>query len=459
MAFQRKKVQKRQVKKPEKRKYRRYTFQSPRGMKDILPSDYLYYDYIIQQARKILPFYGFKRMEPPLLEKAELFQKGVGAHTDIVEKEMYVLRTKDKGEFLALRPEYTAGIVRAYIENGMSNWIQPVKLYSFGPVFRHEKPQAGRYRQFYQLNVEAIGEEDPVIDGEVILVAKVFLESLGFKSSQLRLRINSIGCAECRPAYKRALKKYYRRYQKEIGPLGRKHLQNNPLRLLDCKDPRCRRFQEGAPPSLDYLCPNCKEHFKKVLEILDSLNVSYILDKTLVRGLDYYTKTVFEFELENKKESEEEENERKRKEHLSLAGGGRYDDLVKIFGGPDTPAVGVAFGIERIIEHLKKEKKITFPRPRVFLVQIGDTAQRKAITLLEKFRRENVPLAENLGKSSLRAQLRSADRLNVDYTLILGQKEVLDGMIILRDMKSGIQELLPLETIVSTIKKRLHQKS
>jgi len=453
-----KKAPKKKTKKQEKRGRRQQHFQSPRGMKDILPQEYLYYDYIIQQARKILPFYGFKRIEPPLLEKARLFQKGVGAHTEVVEKEMYVLRTKDEGELLALRPEYTAGIVRAYIENGMVNWMQPVKLYSFGPVFRHEKPQAGRYRQFYQLNLEVIGEEDPIIDGEVILVAKVFLESLGFKPSQLRLRINSIGCAECRPAYERALKKYFRRYKKEIGPLGRKHLQNNPLRLLDCKDPRCLRFQRGAPPSLDYLCPACKEHFKKLLEILDSLNIPYLLDKTLVRGLDYYTKTVFEFELVNEKESKKEEDEGIAQKHLSVAGGGRYDDLVKMLGGPDTPAVGVAFGIERIIENLKKEKKIAFPHPRVFLVQIGDTAQRKAITLLEKFRRENILVAENLGKASLRAQLKSADKLGVDYTLILGQKEVLDGMIILRDMRSGIQELLPLETIVLAIKKRLRQK-
>ncbi len=451
------KIVSRKTKMPAKKQYRHHSFQSPRGIKDILPADYLYYDYIIQQARKIFPFYGFKRMEPPLLEKAALYQRGVGTHTEVVEKEMYLLRTKDTGEFLALRPEYTAGIVRAYIENGMSNLMQPVKLYSFGPVFRHEKPQAGRYRQFYQLNLEAIGEEDPILDGEIILAAKVFLESLGFKSSHLRLKINSIGCSQCRPLYKKALKKYFSKHKKEIGPLGRKHLKENPLHLLDCKDERCRRFQEDAPPSLDYLCPDCKEHFKKLLEILGSLNIPYVLDKTLVRGLDYYTKTVFEF-VEEEQENDTMNHEERNKKSLSLAGGGRYDDLVSVLGGPATPAVGVAFGVERIIEALKKKgKTIDFSRPKIFFVQIGDTAQRKAITLLESFRRNNIPLAESLGKSSLRAQLRNADRLGVDYTLILGQKEVLDDMIILRDMRSGIQELLPLETIVSVIKKRLHR--
>ncbi len=443
-------------KKVEKRKYRRKVFQSIRGMRDILPSDCVYYDYILQQAKKIFNFYGFKRMEPPILERLELFTKGVGVNTEIVEKEMYTLKTKDEGEILALRPEYTAGIARAYVENGMSNLVQPVKLYSFGPVFRHEKPQAGRFRQFYQLNLEAIGEGDPVIDVEVILAAKAFLESLGLKSSQLRLKINSIGCSICRPGYIKALKKYYSKHLKEICTLCQERLKTNPLRLLDCKNEKCQPFKEEAPFSLDYLCPDCREHFKKVLEVLDSLDVPYALDKTLVRGLDYYTKTVFEFFAVE--EYKNEEGIIQEKKTLAVAGGGRYDDLIKIFGGSEKPAVGVAFGVERLISVLKqKEKKIISPQPLVFLVQIGDTAQRKALSILEEFRHENIALAENLGKSSLRAQLQNADKLNVHYALILGQKEVIDGMIILRDMRSGVQELIPLTSVISVIKKYLRQ--
>jgi len=444
--------------KVEKRRYQRKAFQSARGMRDILPADYVYYEYVLQQAKKIFNFYGFKRMEPPILEKKELFIKGVGSNTEIIEKEMYILKTKGEGETLALRPEYTAGIVRSYVENGMFNWAQPVKLYSFGPVFRHEKPQAGRFRQFYQLNLEAIGEEDPVIDVEVILAAKAFLESLGFKSSQLRLKINSIGCSICRPGYIKALKKYYSKHLKDICVFCRKRFKDNPLRLLDCKNEKCQSFQEGAPFSLDYLCPDCREHFKKVLEVLDSLDVPYILDKTLVRGLDYYTKTVFEFfVVEEHKDEEGKINEEKT---LALAGGGRYDDLIKTFGGPEKPAVGVAFGVERLISLLKKrEKKIVLSQPSVFLVQIGDTAQRKALSILEEFRRENIVLAENLGKSSLRAQLKNADKLNVRYALILGQKEVLDGMIILRDMRSGVQELIPLTSVISVVKKYLRKNT
>ena len=426
------------------------SYQSPRGMKDILPVDYKYYDYILRQAQKVLSFYGVQRIETPILEKAELYQKGIGAHTDMVETEMYILKTKDSGELLALRPEYTAGIVRAYIENGMTNWMQPVKLYSFGPVFRHEKPQQGRYRQFYQLNIENIGSPSAITDAEIILITKDLLESWGFKSSQLKLRLNSIGCPTCRKEYLKVLKRYYRRHQSQLNSIDKKRLITNPLRLLDSKDPKVQELKEGAPSVLDYLCSDCKSHFKKVLEILGDLNISYVLDKTLVRGLDYYSRTVFEFYFQ-----ENSDNEHKAKP-LAIAGGGRYDYLVERLGGSHVPAVGVAFGVERIAEQLKKlNRTIKGDDAQIFLIQIGDTAQKKSLSLLEEFRKKNIKVAESFGKSSLRAQLKDADRLKVRYTLILGQKEVLDGMIILRDMKSGIQELLPLDNVVDLMKKRI----
>lgn len=429
---------------PPKRINKRRLLQTPRGMKDILPEDYLYYDYLIEIAKKTLEFYNFRRCEPPVLEKAELYNKGIGSNTDIVEKEMYTLKTKEEGEFLALRPEYTAGIVRAYVENGMFNWPQPVKLYSFGPIFRHEKPQAGRYRQFYQLNIESIGDSSQALDAEVILASRSFLENLGFNQSDLEIRINSIGCNKCRSIYIRALVRYYKQHLKNICKDCQKRLKINPLRVLDCKNPKCVAIKDKAPSFLDYLCGDCKDHFKNVLDILDNVGVSYILDKTLARGLNYYSRTVFEIRKKDKETS------------LSLAGGGRYDYLVKLLGGLDRPAVGVAFGIERLVEEMKvMKRKLEFPKPKVFLIQIGDAAKKQAFILLEKLRKANILTEANLEKDNINSQIKNADRVNAPYALILGQQEVLDGMILLKDMASGLQETIPFDRIIEELKKRL----
>ena len=429
---------------PPKRINKRRLLQTPRGMKDILPEDYLYYDYLIEIAKKTLEFYNFRRCEPPVLEKAVLYNKGIGSNTDIVEKEMYTLKTKEEGEFLALRPEYTAGIVRAYVENGMFNWPQPVKLYSFGPIFRHEKPQAGRYRQFYQLNIESIGDSSQALDAEVILASRSFLENLGFNQSDLEIRINSIGCNKCRSIYIRALVRYYKQHLKNICKDCQKRLKINPLRVLDCKNPKCVAIKDKAPSFLDYLCGDCKDHFKNVLDILDNVGVSYILDKTLARGLNYYSRTVFEIRKKGKETS------------LSLAGGGRYDYLVKLLGGLDRPAVGVAFGIERLVEEMKvMKRKLEFPKPKVFLIQIGDAAKKQAFILLEKLRKANILTEANLEKDNINSQIKNADRVNAPYALILGQQEVLDGMILLKDMASGLQETIPFDRIIEELKKRL----
>ena len=429
---------------PPKRINKRRLLQTPRGMKDILPEDYLYYDYLIEIAKKTLEFYNFRRCEPPVLEKAELYNKGIGSNTDIVEKEIYTLKTKEEGEFLALRPEYTAGIVRAYVENGMFNWPQPVKLYSFGPIFRHEKPQAGRYRQFYQLNIESIGDSSQALDAEVILASRSFLENLGFNQSDLEIRINSIGCNKCRSIYIRALVRYYKQHLKNICKDCQKRLKINPLRVLDCKNPKCVAIKDKAPSFLDYLCGDCKDHFKNVLDILDNVGVSYILDKTLARGLNYYSRTVFEIRKKGKETS------------LSLAGGGRYDYLVKLLGGLDRPAVGVAFGIERLVEEMKvMKRKLEFPKPKVFLIQIGDAAKKQAFILLEKLRKANILTEANLEKDNINSQIKNADRVNAPYALILGQQEVLDGMILLKDMASGLQETIPFDRIIEELKKRL----
>ena len=423
------------------------SFQAIRGMKDILAKDWLYYDYILSNTKKIFEFHGFERIETPILEKADLFSKGIGEDTDIIGKEMYVLRTKENEELLALRPEGTASVVRAYIEKGMANLSQPVKLYYFGLFFRHEKPQYGRYRQFYQLGAEMIGEFSSASDVEILIASKVFLESLGFKQKDICLSLNSIGCSKCRPVYIRELKKYYKQYSTQICADCRRRIKENPLRVLDCKNEKCSSIKDGAPIFLDYLCPECHNHFKSVLELLDYLGIYYTLDKTLVRGFDYYTKTVFEFSLGNEEKG------------IALAGGGRYDKLVELLGGTCKPAVGVAFGVERLINQIVKNgKELIVPKPKIFLVQIGDAAKKQSFKLLEQFRKENIFLGENLGKESLRAQLAAANKLNVDYVLMLGQEEVLNGMIILKDMNSGLQELIPLEKITDEVKKRLKKQ-
>jgi len=418
--------------------------QRPRGMKDILPMDFPYYDFILKTAKKIFEYYNYQRIETPILEKAELFVRGVGKETDIVHKEMYFLKTKDEGELLALKPEGTAPVARAYIENALFNEPQPVKFYYFSPFFRHEKPQAGRFRQFYQVGLEAIGEEDPALDTQVILLSYLFLEALGFSKKQLVLKINSIGCQKCRQRYIRDLVKYYKSKQKNICSDCKRRIKTNPLRVLDCKNEKCQPIKESAPNILDYLCEDCRNHFKSLLESLDYLKIDYLLDKTLVRGIDYYTRTVFEFFKEGGDKL------------LALGAGGRYDKLVEILKGPKKGGVGVAFGVERLIEELKAMgKKFPLPNYDVFLIQLGDRAKNLAFSLLERFRKEGILVGENLGRENLKNQLRYANRLRAKYVLILGQQEVIDETIILKDMRTGLQEVVPLDKIESVLKKYL----
>ncbi|MGE4554676.1 MAG: histidine--tRNA ligase [Candidatus Paceibacterota bacterium] len=421
--------------------------QTPRGMKDILPEDYLWWQWFFEKSRKVLEYYGFSRIETPILEKADLFLKGHGKNSELVQKEMYTLKTKKESELLVLRPEGTAPVARAYLQHGLFNLPQPVKLYYFGPFFRHEKPQKGRYRQFYQLGYEIIGEKKPILDAEIILVGKAILTEIGFKNKEIQIILNSIGCAKCRKKYLQVLKKFYRPLLKKVCSECRIRYQRNPLRMLDCKSSKCQGIKEKVPSFLDYLCDECSSHFREVLKHLDNLGIDYYLDKTLVRGLDYYTNTVIEFTLES------------HKKELAIGGGGRYDNLIKTLGRIDKPALGIAFGVERIIEILKSRKlKIENEKPEIFLIQIGLQAKEEALKLLEKFRKENISVLANLAKDNLKDQLKLADKLGVNFCLILGQQEINDGMIILKDMVSGIQENLPLERIEEEIKKRLKAK-
>ncbi|HDH99196.1 MAG TPA: histidine--tRNA ligase [bacterium] len=419
-------------------------FQTPSGMRDILSEELNYYQKIFDICQKMADFYGFERIETPILEQTELFSRGVGQATDIVKKEMFSFKTKG-GDELTMRPEGTAPVARAYIEEGMQSRPQPVKLWYFGPFFRHEKPQRGRYRQFWQFGFEVLGEASPVIDAQIIQLFFNILGALKFKD--LAVKINSIGCSTCRPRFKRILSSYLRNRASSLCPECRRRLKESSWRVLDCKEEKCQAVINKAPQMLDYLCEICHKHFKSVLEFLDELSIPYILEPHLVRGLDYYTKTVFEI-VEMGKEG---------KSFGTLVGGGRYDNLVKILGGGLVPGCGGAAGVERIIEAMKERgvKVSSSSSPKIFLCQLGTLAKRKSLVLIERFQKNKIPIAELLSKDSLRVQLERANKMGAKYVLILGQKEALEDKIIIKDMETGRQKLVEVKKVINEIKKQL----
>ncbi len=413
-------------------------------MHDILAVNQKYFQKIFGVCENLANFYQFERIDTPILEDSELFSKGIGLATDIVGKQMFNLKTRG-GDYLTLRPEGTAPVVRAYVENGMFNLPQPIKLWYFGPFFRYEHPQAGRYRQFWQAGFEVFGEESPVVDAQIVQVFYNVLKELKIKN--LIVEINSIGDSQCRPYYKKLLVSYFKGREGALCSDCKRRLKENPLRILDCKEEKCQQVRAQAPQMLDHLCEECRKHFKEVLEFLDEIEMPYHLNPYLVRGLDYYTKTVFEI-FEDSDEG---------KKIGALAGGGRYDNLVKVLGGKSTPACGASGGVERITA-LMKEKKIKLSEPvlpKVFFAQLGSLAKRKSLKLLEDFRQERILITESFGRDSLKSQLGRANKLETKYVLILGQKEALEGSIIIRDMTNGKQETIKLDKAVREIKKRL----
>ena len=423
-------------------------FQTPIGMHDILPDDQKYFKKIIKVSEDIADFYGFKKIDTTILEHAELFKKGLGEETEIVQKQMYSFQTKG-GDFLTLRPEFTIGMARAYIQHGMHNLPQPVKLFSFGPLFRHEKPQAGRFRQFHQFNFEIFGENKPVIDAQIIQIFYNILKELKFKN--LIIEINSIGDIRCRLHFKKILVNYFKSRKTNICLDCQRRLEENPLRILDCKKEKCIALKNQAPQIIDYICEECNKHFKNVLEFLDELGLPYHFNPFLVRGLDYYTKTVFEIFVETEGEIQKQN---------ALVGGGRFDGLVKLLGGKDTCACGGAAGIERIIDLMKKNwtNELQEQTPKIFLAQIGNLAKQKSLKLFETFYKEKIKVIESFGKNSLRTQLEIANRIKARFVLILGQKEALDNTIIIRDMNTGMQKIVKLDNIVDEIKRKLKIK-
>ncbi|OHA71202.1 MAG: histidine--tRNA ligase [Candidatus Wildermuthbacteria bacterium RIFCSPHIGHO2_02_FULL_49_9] len=429
-------------------------FQRPTGMRDILPEEQPYFEKIYRTVDEVARFYGFGKIDTPIVEDVELYERGTGQSTDIVEKQMYSFKTRG-GDALALRPEFTPGIVRAYNEHGMLNLPQPVKLYACGPLFRYEHPQAGRYRQFHQVDFEVFGEESAAIDAQVIQIFYTVLKELKF--GHLICEVNSIGDTACRPYYKKVLTNFLRPRQNSLCADCKRRTRENPLRVLDCKEEKCQRLKAQAPQILDHLCEQCKSHFKSLLEFLDEADLPYHLDPYLVRGLDYYTKTVFEIFSETAVQEQKEEVISRS----ALVGGGRYDSLVRLLGGKDVPATGAAAGVERIIAAMKERgfPPAEIPGPKVFLAQLGDLPKKRSLKLLEELRKAKIPIAESLGRDSLRTQLARADKLEVEYTLILGQREVLDGAIVIRKMDTGEQQTVKMAKVIDELRKRLSDKS
>ena len=403
--------------------------QPVRGTHDLLPDDYRRFAHVVDTARDVARLYGYREMATPIFEFTELFARGIGETTDVVSKEMYTFA--DRGnESLTLRPEYTAGICRAFVSNGELAQQLPLKVFAAGPMFRYERPQKGRFRQFYQIGAEAFGVAAAAMDAELIILLRNLLEAIGL--SDLNFEINSIGCADCRPAYRQALLDFFGNGRSEYCPDCQRRYETNPLRILDCKLPRCGELRQGAPTVKDHLCGACRTHFDEVLAILNAFNIPHTLNLNLVRGLDYYTKTTFEV----------------TSEHLgaqkAVAAGGRYDRLVEEFGGPATPAIGFALGMERIVTLLNERNEIAPPGPKVFVATLGKDAEMEGFRIAETLRAMGIWAEQSYGSASLKSQLRRADRLSAEFALIIGDNELKAGKLQWKNLrKSGQGEIAP----------------
>lgn len=423
------------------------TYQTARGTRDILPADQPYWQYFRKIAEETLSSFDVDRVDLPHFENLEVFTRGIGVETDIVSKEIYLVNSKsdDDNDRLALRPEGTAGAVRAYIQNGMSSWPQPVKLYYQGAMFRHDRPQKGRYREFFQFGVEIFGDASPKSDYLSIMSAWEIFKRLGLKD--LIIYANSIGCPKCRPKYIQKLKKYYKDNMGDSCESCKIRFDANPLRLLDCKEEACQKKAAGAPVILDSLCGECKTHFSELLELLDYFQIRYDLDPKLVRGLDYYTRTVFEI-------ATVEDVARAG----SLGGGGRYDGLIEALGGPATPAVGYSLGVDRII-NLMKERKIKPPVVKgieVCILQLGEKAKASAKKVYDALTEQNVNVLFIPSNDSLRSQMKNATKTKARYAIIIGQAEAVKSEVILRDLKASAQETLPVKGLAEEVIRRLN---
>jgi len=425
-------------------------FRTPKGTHDVLPEDNQYMTYIKKAVRHRARQAAFKRIDTPIYENRSVFDRGIGAHTDIVEKELFLVSSKqseDPAEF-ALRPELTAGICRSYIEHGMQVLPQPVQLYAIGPCFRHDRPQKGRYRQFHQFDLEMIGLKDPSLDAQLIQVMVKILQDLKIME-RLTLQINNIGSSENRKAFAAALKDFFIGKERHLPDLDRSRLESNPMRLLDSKEEDTQILLKNAPKLEQFMDDESREYHETVLEYLEALGIPYVKNETLVRGLDYYNQTVFELW----DSSTGAQN--------AVGGGGRYDGLMELLGGKEAPGLGAACGMERIIWHMK-EAGVQAPNKDqvdVFVAQLGPEAKKTCLKLIGDLREAGIHTVGALGEASLKSQMRLADKFESRFTLLLGKMEVKEGTIILRDMHAGKQKQIAFKDTLPTIKKLLGEKN
>lgn len=413
-----------------------------RGFSDILPPATRRWRKLEEHAREVLERYGFAEIRVPILEQAELFSRSIGEETDIVEKEMYTFEDRS-GDCVTMRPEATASIVRAYIEHKLYAIDPVVKLYSIGPMFRHERPQKGRHRQFHQINVEVFGVSRPMIDAEVMAILMHYLSLVG--ATGCHLQVNSLGCSDCRLRYKETLRVFLRDHLPRLCEDCRRRMERNPLRAFDCKVPGCQEIMSKAPPISDYLCTPCAEHFAEVRNYLETLEIAYEVNPRMVRGLDYYTRTTFEVVAGGLGAQN------------AVAAGGRYDQLVAALGGPDIAGIGFAIGMERLLLITPDEQ--LHCGPSLFIAALGEGLQREAFGLSYKLNREGVRTLIDYEGRSLKAQMRRADKLGARYVLIIGEDEQRRGQVILRDMEEKKQEEIPLSSIFEEILRRVKGRS
>ena len=410
----------------------------PRGTKDILPDTVAQWTHVEKVIRELCARYGYREIRTPIFEHTELFLRGIGETTDVVEKEMYTFT--DRGErSLTLRPENTASVVRSYLQNKLYAADALVKLFYIGSMFRYDRPQAGRYREFHQFGVEALGEENPAVDAEIIVLAVEFLRALGLH--ELKLHLNSVGCPKCRPVYRERLQEFFRPHLEELCTDCRSRFERNPLRLLDCKNEHCHALAEDAPRITDCLCDECRTHFAEVQSYLTAAGIPFELDANLVRGLDYYTKTAFEVKYTP------------LGAQSAVAGGGRYDGLVEEVGGPPTPGIGFAVGLERVLLALEKQELLP-EEPEavdVFVVALGEAAQIPAFKLLHELRAAKLSAAMDFAGRSMKAQMKQANKKNARFVAILGEDEVKEASALLKDMKTSEQKKLALKDFVPAL--------
>jgi histidyl-tRNA synthetase len=417
-------------------------FTTLKGFKDILPEDVGTWQRLESKARSILRSFGFHEIKTPIMERTELFSRSIGLDTDIVSKEMYSI-VDAKGKSISLRPEATASVARAYIQHGLYKKNPVQKLFTFGPMFRRERPQKGRFRQFYQINAEILGDPGPRSDADLVILATSILSEVGL--SGLTLHLNSLGCSQCRPSFRERLQEYLAQRTDVLCPDCRKRAKTNPLRVFDCKVETCNEVVSDAPSILDHLCEDCRRHFGSLQVYLNESDISFTLNHRLVRGLDYYTRTSFELQTE----------------HLgaqnAVCGGGRYDDLLKLLGGPDHPAIGFAMGIERLVGLMEEAGKGDSPAPDLFVVGLGEKAEKKVFGWVRDLRRTGIWVEMEYASKGLKAQMKKADRLGAKKVLMVGDNELASGSGVLRDMETKEQVEMDLTNIVNDLKKVLRR--